>query len=109
MVILAVTGLFLGRYRLRTGGGRVYVHIPVKLVEEINRRVRVTAVINALACNNRILHGSLVSFSATLVEAGGTYRLYIPSRYASALKEVVDCAELDVWVANLGRPSRRGA
>jgi len=109
--MLIAAGFYAGRYKLRTGGGKTYVHIPAKLVEELgNRRVRVVTVINALACTNRILHGSLIAFTATLVEVGGTYRLSIPSRYTSALRDVIDCVELDMWVAPLaGWPARRGA
>jgi hypothetical protein len=107
--MIIATGLYVGRYKLRTGGGKVYVHIPVKLVEELrSRKVRVTAVVNALGCSDVLLHNSLLSFTATLVAVGGTYRLNIPSRYAS-LKEVLDCAVLDIWVAPYAeRPVRRG-
>ena len=109
MFMIIATGLYMGRYKLRMGGGKLYVHIPVKLVEELkSRKVRVTAVVNALGCSNMILHNSLLSFTATLVETGGTYRLNIPSRYAS-LKEVLDCAVLDIWVAPYAeRPAKRG-
>jgi hypothetical protein len=109
--MIVTTGLYVGRYKLRTGGGKVYIHIPIKLVGELaSRKVRVVAIINALACNNRVLHGSLIAFTATLVEVGGTYRLGIPSRYASALRDVIDCVEIDVWVTPIvGRPARRGA
>jgi len=107
--MIIATGLYMGRYKLRMGGGKLYVHIPVKLVEELkSRKVRVTAVVNALGCSNMILHNSLLSFTATLVETGGTYRLNVPSRYAS-LKEVLDCAVLDIWVAPYAeRPAKRG-
>ncbi len=109
--MIVTSGLYAGRYRLRMGGGKLYVHIPAKLVEELGgRKVRVVAIINALACNDRILHGSLIAFTATLVAVGGTYRLTVPSRYASALRDVIDCVEIDVWVAPIiGRPARRGA
>jgi hypothetical protein len=106
--MLFVTGLYMGRYKLRTGSGRTYIHIPVKLAGEINnRKVKVVAVINTLGCDDRRLHGSLISFTATLVEVGGTYRLHIPSRYASALKEVIGCVELDLWITPLAG-ARRG-
>ena len=109
--MIVTSGPYAGRYKLRMGGGKLYAHIPAKLVEELGgRKVRVVAIINALACNDRILHGSLIAFTATLVAVGGTYRLTVPSRYASALRDVIDCVEIDVWVAPIiGRPARRGA
>jgi hypothetical protein len=105
--MLIAAGYYAGRYRLRTGGGKTYVHIPVELVEELkSRKVRVTAVVSALGCNNVLLHSSLLSFTATLVEVGGTYRLNIPSRYAS-LKEIADCGVIDVWLSPIAeRPAR---
>jgi hypothetical protein len=108
--MIVTSGLYVGRYKLRTGGGKLYVHVPVRLVEELkSRKVRVVAVVSALGCNNMLLHNSLLSFTATLVEVGGTYRLTIPSRYAS-LKEIAECAVLDVWLSPIAeRPARRGA
>ncbi len=99
-----ISGVYAGRHELRSGGGRLYVHIPAKLVRELEgRRVRVVAVVNAERCPDKHLHNSILQFRATLVEVGGTYRLNIPSYYARGMAGLANCATLDVWLAPTAR------
>jgi hypothetical protein len=100
MVLIIVSGFYAGRHNMRISGNRMYVHIPAEIVRELSsRRVRVTAVVNAGACNDRRLHNSIISFTATLVKVGATFRLNIPSHYVPALATLVNCATLDIWLA----------
>jgi hypothetical protein len=100
MAMFVITGLYVGRRRLRAGGGRVYLHVPSEIVGGLgDRRVRVTAIVNAEECSSKVLNGSVIHFVATLVRIGTTYRINVPSSYAPALAEVVNCSTLDVWLA----------
>jgi hypothetical protein len=97
--MFVITGVYAGRRRLRASGGRLYLHIPRDLVEVLgDRRVRVTAIVNAEECASKRLNGSIIQFAATLVRIGATYRVYVPSKYASELAEIVGCSTLDVWL-----------
>jgi hypothetical protein len=107
LVMVVISGVYAGRHDVRSGGGRLYVHIPAKLVGELEgRRVRVVAVVNAERCIDRRLHNSILQFRATLVEAGGTYRLNIPSYYARGMAGLANCATLDVWLTPMARQPR---
>jgi hypothetical protein len=102
VAIVVISGFYAGRRRLRMSGGRLYLHIPADVVGELsNRRVRVTAIVNAEGCSDRRLHGSIVPFVATLVKVGASFRLNIPSHYAPALAGIANCSTLDVWLAPL--------
>lgn len=99
-IIIALEGLYVGEHAIRMGGGRAYVHIPKKAVEGFtSRKVKVMAKVNASGCADRSAHGSMLSFPATLVEAGGTYRLNLPSYYLSLASKIADCGSLEVWLA----------
>ncbi len=99
MAMIVITGVYAGRRRLRGSKGRLYLHIPRVLVEVLGgRRVRVTAIVNAENCASKRLNGSIIQFAATLVRIGPTYRVYVPSSYATELAEIVGCSTLDVWL-----------
>jgi hypothetical protein len=102
-VIIALEGLYVGEHAVRMGGGRAYVHIPKKAVEGFtSRRVKAIARVNATKCADKSVHGSMLSFPATLVEAGGTYRLNLPSYYLSLASKIADCGSLELWLAPRG-------
>jgi hypothetical protein len=102
-IIIALEGLYVGEHEVRMGGGRAYIHIPKKAVEEFtNRKVKVIAKVNASRCEDKSVHGSILSFPATLVEAGGTYRLNLPSYYLSLASKIADCGSLEIWLAPRG-------
>jgi hypothetical protein len=99
----AVVGLYVGEHLVRISKGRAYVHIPKKAVEGFtSRKVKVLARVNADRCEDSSVHGSLLSFPATLVEAGGTYRLNLPSYYLSLASKIADCGSLELWLAPRG-------
>jgi hypothetical protein len=100
MALFVISGVYAGRHRVRTGGGRVYFHIPADIVSEVrSRRVRVTGIVNAEKCTERVLNGSVVTFVASLVRVGTTFRINIPSHYAHMLSKLEDCGSLDIWLA----------
>jgi hypothetical protein len=102
-VIIVSGGLYVGEHLIRIGGGRAYIHIPVKAVEEFrSRKVKVTARVNASRCEDRSIHGSILSFPATLVNAGGTYRINLPSYYFTLASKIAHCGGLEVWLAPRG-------
>jgi hypothetical protein len=95
--------LHAGEHEVRLSQGRAYIHIPVKTVEGLtSRRVRVLARVNAERCEERNLHGLLLSFTATLVKAGGTYRINIPSYYFTLASKIANCGRLEVLLIPRG-------
>jgi hypothetical protein len=101
--IIVSGGLHVGEHEVRLSQGRAYIHIPVKTVEGLtSRRVRVLARVNAERCEERGLHGLLLSFTATLVKAGGTYRINIPSYYFTLASKIANCGRLEVLLIPRG-------
>ncbi len=101
--LYAVGGLYVGEHLVRISRGRAYVHIPKKAVEGFtSRKVKVLARVNANRCEDRSVHGSMLSFPATLVEAGGTYRLNLPAYYLSLASKIADCGSLELWLVPRG-------
>jgi hypothetical protein len=101
--------IYAGRYRLRSSHNLFYFHIPVKIAENIGtRRARVTAMISAEGCSNKIYHGSTIVFRATLIYIGGTIRIRIPKRYADLCRSIKDCGSIDVWLEPIPEIWRRG-
>jgi hypothetical protein len=93
-------GVYAGRCVVRTGGGRTYVHVPAEVIRELrSNKVKVIAIVNAEKCTERALQGSVITFVASLVKVGATYRLNIPSRYAPMISKLADCGSLDLWLA----------
>jgi hypothetical protein len=102
LFILSISGIYAGRHTVRAGGGRVYVHIPSDVASEVkSRRVRVVAIVNSERCSERTLHGSILTFVASLVKVGSTYRINIPSHYTPAVSKISDCGSLDLWLSPL--------
>jgi len=98
-VLPLVSAIYAGRHEIRSSSGRLYIHLPVKTVAGlISKRVRVVAVVNAENCEDKTLNGSMIMFNANLVRVGGTFRVNIPSYYASQMSLVSDCGKLDVWI-----------
>jgi hypothetical protein len=103
MAIILSGGLYVGEHEVRVAGGRAYLHIPVKAVEGFrSRRVKVVARVNADKCDDKSIHGSILSFPATLVNAGGTYRVNLPSYYLSLASKITNCGSLEVWLEPRG-------
>lgn len=90
--------LYLGVYKLRSSGGCYYFHIPVRLASLGTRRVRVLMQINAGGCGNKVYHGSIIVFPATLTQVGESFRIRIPSKFRSLAESVKDCGSVDVWI-----------
>jgi hypothetical protein len=102
MASFVISGVYAGRCTVRASGGRVYVHVPAEIVKELrSKRARVVAIINSENCVDKILHRSVVTFVASLVKVGITYRVNIPSRYATMIAKLADCGSLDLWLAPL--------
>jgi ribosomal protein L14E/L6E/L27E len=100
MVLFIISGVYAGRCVIRTGGGRTYVHVPADVIKELRtRKVRVTAIVNAEKCVDKVLHSSVITFVASLVKVGVTYRVNIPSRYAAMIAKLAGCGSLDLWLA----------
>jgi hypothetical protein len=101
MALLIISGgVYAGRCVVRTGGGRTYVHVPTEVIKELrSNKVKVIAVVNSEKCVDKVLHGSVITFIASLVKVGATYRVNIPSRYAPMISKLADCGSLDVWLA----------
>jgi uncharacterized membrane protein len=100
MAIVVISGVYAGRHTIRTGGGRVYLHVPADVVGEVrSRRVRIVAIVNAEKCADRVLHGSVITFVASPVKVGTTYRINVPSHYVPMLSKLEDCGSLDIWLA----------
>jgi len=96
-------GLYVGEHLVRISRGRAYVHIPKKAVEGFtSRKVKVLARVNANRCEDRNIHGSILSFPATLVNAGGTFRVNLPSYYYTLALKIASCGSLEVWLAPRG-------
>jgi hypothetical protein len=103
MTLILSGGLYVGEHGVRVARGRAYFHIPVKAVEGFRgRKVRVVARVNADKCDDKNIHGSILSFPATLVNAGGTYRVNLPSYYLSLASKIVNCGNLQVWLEPRG-------
>jgi hypothetical protein len=101
--VIVSGGLYAGEHEVRLSQGRAYIHIPAKTVEGlISRNVKVLARVNAEKCEERGLHGLLLSFTATLVKAGGTYRINIPSYYFTLASKIVNCGRLEVLLVPRG-------
>jgi hypothetical protein len=80
----------------------VYIHVPADVVGEVrSRKVRVVAIVNAEGCTDRVLQGSVITFVASLVRVGATFRINVPSHYTPMLSKLEDCGSLDVWLAPL--------
>jgi len=100
MALFAISGVYAGRCAVRASGGRVYVHVPAEIIKELrSKRARVVAIINSEDCVDKILHGSVITFVASLVKVGTTYRVNIPSRYATLISRLAGCGSLDLWLA----------
>jgi ribosomal protein L14E/L6E/L27E len=100
VALFVISGVYAGRFVVRTGGGRTYVHVPADVIKELrSRRVRVTAIVNAEKCVDRVLHGSVITFVVSPVRVGTTYRVNIPVRYAQMISNLADCGSLDLWLA----------
>ncbi len=103
MAIILSGGLYVGEHQVRVAGGRAYFHIPVEAVEGFRgRKVKVVARVIADKCDDKNIHGSILSFPATLIEAGGTYRVNLPSYYLSLALKIVNCGSLQVWLEPRG-------
>ncbi len=101
--LYAIGGLYVGEHLVRISRGRAYVHIPKKAVEGFtSRKVKVLARVNANRCEDRSVHGSILSFPATLVNAGGTFRVNLPSYYYTLALKIASCGSLEVWLAPRG-------
>jgi hypothetical protein len=101
--VIVSGGLYVGEHAVRLSKGRAYIHIPIKSVEGlISRRVKILARVNASKCEDKTVHGSILSFSATLVNAGGTYRVNLPSYYLSLASKIMNCGSLEVWLTSRG-------
>jgi ribosomal protein L14E/L6E/L27E len=100
MALFIISGVYAGRCVIRTGGGRTYVHVPADVIKGLrSKKVRVTAIVNAEKCADRVLHGSVITFVASLVKVGTTYRVNIPSRYVAMIAKLAGCGSLDLWLA----------
>jgi hypothetical protein len=98
--LFVISGVYAGRCVVRASGGRVYVHVPAEIVKELrSKRARVAAIVNSENCVDKILHRSVVTFVASLVKVGVTYRINVPSRYASMISRLAGCGYLDIWLA----------
>jgi hypothetical protein len=103
MAIILGGGLYVGDHRVRVAGGRAYLHIPTRAVEGFrSRKVRVVARVNADKCDDKSIHGSILNFPATLINAGGTFRVNLPSYYLSLASKIVNCGNLQVWLEPRG-------
>ena len=103
MSVIISSGLHAGEHEIRLGKGRAYIHVPAKTVQGlISKKVRVIARVNAEKCEERNLHGVLLSFTATLIEAGGTYRINLPSYYYTLAFRVANCGRLEVLLVPRG-------
>jgi hypothetical protein len=99
IMIPLASSIYVGRHAIRHGGGRLYLHLPIKsLGGLVSKRVKVVAQINTENCVDKTLNGSLIMFITNLVGVGGTYRVNIPSYYVPMMSKIADCGELDVWV-----------
>jgi hypothetical protein len=99
---LYLNRVYAGRYQLRSSQGLFYFHIPLKIVENLGtKRARVTAMISAEGCSNKIYHGSTIVFRATLIYIGGTIRIRIPKRYSELCRSIKECGSIDVWLEPL--------
>jgi ribosomal protein L14E/L6E/L27E len=100
VALFVISGVYAGRCVIRTGGGRTYVHVPADVIKELrSRKVRVTAIVNAEKCVDKVLHSSVITFVASLVKVGTTYRVNIPARYATMISRLAGCGSLDLWLA----------
>jgi hypothetical protein len=81
----------------------MYIHVPANIVREFSsRRVKVVAIVNADACDDKKLNGLTILFKAKLIEVGATFRLNIPAHYAPALAKLISCVTLDIVLDPLG-------
>jgi hypothetical protein len=102
VALFVISGVYAGRCVVRAGGGRLYVHVPAEVIKELrSRKVRVTAIVNSERCVDRVLHGSVITFVASLIKVGATFRINIPARYAEMLSKLAGCGSLDLWLAPL--------
>ena len=98
-VIIVPRALYAGEHALRYSGNRAYVHLPIKTVEGLTgRKVKVIARVNARGCKDGNDHDQLISFMATLVKTGRTYRVTLPSYYAPLAMRIRDCGSLEIWL-----------
>jgi len=103
MMPVASSMIYVGRHQVRIGGGRSYVHIPLKTAGGLlSKKVRVVALVNADKCEDKSFHSSIIMFSATLVRVGETYRINLPSYYAELASRISNCGSLDIWLMPIG-------
>jgi hypothetical protein len=103
VIVVAMEGWYVGEHGIRVSGKRAYIHVPKKAVEGFkSRKVKVLARVNASKCEDRSAHGSILGFPATLINAGGTYRINLPSYYYTLVSKIVNCGSLEVWLAPRG-------
>jgi hypothetical protein len=97
--VLEVGGLYIGSYRLRASSGRLYIHVPAKLVSRFaHRKVNVMIQVDARNCPD--IHGIRAMFPAMLVKTGDTFRINIPSKFTRLALRVQECrGQLDVWIS----------
>jgi hypothetical protein len=96
---MLVSKMYAGKYQMRSSNDVFYFHIPLKIAENLgSRRARVTAMVNADGCDNKIYHGSIIVFRATMIYIGGTIRIRIPKRYADLCRSIKECGSIDVWL-----------
>jgi hypothetical protein len=101
--VIVAGGLFVGEHEIRVSQGRAYIHIPSKTVEGlVSRKVKVLARVNAEKCEEKGPHGLLLAFTATLIKAGSTYRVNIPSYYFTLASKIANCGRLEVLLVPRG-------
>jgi hypothetical protein len=103
VIFVIAEGLYVGEHRIRISGKRAYIHLPKKAVEGLGtKKVKVIARVNASRCEDLKVHGSILSFPATLINAGGTFRVNLPAYYYSLALKLANCGSLEVWLAPRG-------
>jgi len=103
VIIVAMEGWYVGEHKIRVSGNRAYIHVPKKAVEGFkSRKIKVIARVNASKCEDMRVHGSILSFPATLINAGGTFRVNLPAYYYSLALKLEGCGNLEVWLAPRG-------
>jgi hypothetical protein len=93
--------VYAGVVKLRSSSGRLYIHLPPRVVEAIGaKHVVLRAVIEPVeGCEPRVRWplGDLV-FKATLVRVNGTYRVNVPQKISKALAGLGECVVLHIFV-----------
>jgi hypothetical protein len=103
LAVVTMGSWYVGEHEIRMSRNRAYIHVPKKAVEVFkSRRVKVLARVNASKCDDMSIHGSILSFPATLINAGGTFRVNLPSYYYSLALKLANCGSLEVWLEPRG-------